>query len=252
MSSRTLDSPGEASGAAHMNKRVLLRLAGALLVGGFLLEAVVEVFHPSKEDPNKHAAVFAEYARSGAFTTIHLVQFIAILIGMAGFLVLYRALVSRGDVPVLARLAAAASIATGSAFAVLQAIDGVALKHAVDAWAKASGAEQAIRFADAETVRWLEWGANSYFRVLLGLTLLLFGLAIARTAIVPRWLGWSGVVSGLLFGVVGVIVGEVGFDHAQGPFSLAALLFFLVFAVGTLVVGWRTKERPAASTADAP
>ena len=235
-----------------MNERVLLRLAGAFLVGGLVLEAVAELFHPSKEDPNKHAAVFAEYARSGAFTTVHIVQFFAVLIGIAGFLVLYRALVARAVVPVLGKLAAAAAIATGVSFAVLQAIDGVALKHTVDAWVKASGGERAIRFADAETVRWLEWGANSYFRLLLGLTLVLFGVAVVRTRIVPRWLGWGGVLAGLLFMVVGVIVGEVGFDHRQAPFGLAALLFYLIFSVGILVVGWRTKEPPAGSGAPAP
>ncbi len=39
---------------------------------------------------------------------------------------------------------------------VLQAVDGVALKQAVDAWVSAPDAEEAARFASAETVRWLE------------------------------------------------------------------------------------------------
>jgi hypothetical protein len=56
-------------------------------------------------------------------------------------------------------------------------VDGVTLKQAVDAWAAASGTEEATRFADAETVRWIEWGLQSYFRVLLGVAFLLLGAA---------------------------------------------------------------------------
>jgi hypothetical protein len=61
-------------------------------------------------------------------------------------------------------------------------VDGVALKHAVDAWAHASGTQKAIRFADAETVRSAEEGINSYFRLLLGSTVVLFGARANRTA----------------------------------------------------------------------
>jgi hypothetical protein len=61
--------------------------------------------------------------------------------------------------------------------------DSRAGERAVDAWAAASDADKPIRFAAAETVRWLEWGANSFFQILLGLTLILFGLGIARSGI---------------------------------------------------------------------
>jgi hypothetical protein len=47
-------------------------------------------------------------------------------------------------------------------YGVLQAVDGVALKQAVNAWASAPEAEKAARFASAETIRWLEWGTRSY------------------------------------------------------------------------------------------
>jgi hypothetical protein len=221
---------------------MLLRVAGALLVAGFLLEFVAEAFHPSSVHPNNHAAVFTEYAKSDSFTAIHVGQFIAIIVGLAGLLVLYRALALRAQTPVLARLAAAATVATGALFAVLQAIDGVALKHSVDAWVAASGAEKSQRFATAETVRWLEWGANSYFRFLLGLSLVLFGTAVARSRIVPRWLGWSAALAGLFFIGVGVIVGEDGFTHGQGAVGLAAFVFYLAFSVGVLVTGWRRRD----------
>ena len=58
-------------------------------------------------------------------------------------------------------------------------MDGVTLKQAVDAWVAASGTEEASRFGDAETVRWIEWGLQSYFRVLLGVAFLLLALRLS-------------------------------------------------------------------------
>lgn len=79
--------------------------------------------------------------------------------------------------PRLALLAADAVVATAASWAALQAVDGVTLKQAVDAWAAASGTEKATRCADAEAVRWAEWGLQSYFRLLLGAAFLLLGAA---------------------------------------------------------------------------
>jgi hypothetical protein len=247
-----LRDAGQASppGADPTTESLLLRKAGALLVGGFVLEFIAELLHPSKAHPNNHVAVFTEYAKSDSFTAVHILQFAAILVGIAGLLVLYRALALRREAPVLAGLAAAASVATAASFAVLQAIDGVALKHAVDAWLRASGPEKSQRFASAETVRWLEWGANSYFRFLLGLSLILFGVAIMRSLIVPRWLGGSAAVAGVFFLVVGVLVGEDGFGHGQAGVGLAAFVFYLVFSIGLFVVGWR--GRSAVTSTDRP
>jgi hypothetical protein len=69
------------------------------------------------------------------------------------------------------------------------------------------GTRKGTRFANAETVRWTQWGLQSYFRLLLGLTFILFGTAVARTGLVLRWLGLSAVLGGLLYMAVGVAVG---------------------------------------------
>ncbi len=55
----------------------------------------------------------------------------------------------------------------------MQGLDGVGLKQAV------------MSLAGAETIRWLEWGLQSYFRVLLGLTFMLAGAAILAGRLVP-------------------------------------------------------------------
>jgi hypothetical protein len=66
-------------------------------------------------------------------------------------------------------------------YGVLQAVDGVGLKQAVNAWASAENGDKAVRFAAAETVRWLEWAVRSYQSFVFGLALILFGAAIAIT-----------------------------------------------------------------------
>ena len=125
----------------------------------------------------------------------------------------------------------------------MQAIDGVALKQAVDAWADASATEKTIRFADAETVRWAEWGVNSYFRLLLGLTIVLFGAAIVRTGIVARWLGWIGAIGGLLYMATGIAVGYSGFESGFGDADGDPIqLLLVIFVVGILVAGVRRKD----------
>ena len=224
----------------------LLRLSGWLLVGGFLLNAVVTMaFHPSGNEDD-HAEIFTEYANSGGWIATHLGQFAGVTIALAGLLVLYRALTTRGEVMMLTRLAAAATIASGAVWAVLQGLDGVGLKNAVDTWVASSETEKADAFSNAETVRWLEWGFQSYFRILLGLSLALFGVAIILRDLVPKWLGWVAVIGGLMFVTTGIDVGynglESSFQDMVAPISQVALL---VFALGILVTGARRRDQLA-------
>jgi hypothetical protein len=90
-------------------------------------------------------------------------------------------------------------VSTLALYGVLQAVDGVALKQAVNAWASAPDAEKAARFTSAEAIRWLEWGLRSYQNFALGLALLLFAAAVVRTAWVPRSIAYLMGLSGLTY-----------------------------------------------------
>jgi hypothetical protein len=230
-------TPG-AKGDARAEHRTL-RLAGGLLVGGFLVNLVVTVFHPSGGEDD-HQAIFTKYADSDAWVAIHLGQFVGVLIALAGLLALYRALTLHRDVSVLARFAAGATIATAAALAVLQAVDGVALKQAVEAWTDASGSQKSIRFENAETLRWLEWGVQSYFRVLLGFSFVLYGVAIVATRLVAAWLGWLAVLVGALSAAIGIDVGYSGLESGfQDAVGVAFLLAIVLFALGIGTTGAR-------------
>ena len=218
-----------------------LTLSGALLLVGFVVNAIQRmIWHPTGAEDD-HEAIFTEYAASDAWVATHLAEFVLVLVAFAGLLVLCFAL--RRETPYLALLAAGAIIATGATWAVLQAVDGVTLKQAVDAWVAASGTGEAARFADAEAVRWIEWGLQSYFRVLLGVAFLLLGAAAVVGRLVPSWLGVLLVVGGLLSLAVGVSVGYAGLESGfQDALGIAFQLVVLVFVVGVLVVGRRARE----------
>jgi|ERR671925_1570871 hypothetical protein len=71
------------------SERSTLILIGALLVGGFLLNAFVTMaFHPSGDEDN-HPAIFTEYANSGGWVATHAagaVSQIALLVFAVGVL----------------------------------------------------------------------------------------------------------------------------------------------------------------------
>jgi hypothetical protein len=111
-----------------------LRLSAVLLVVGFVLYVLVGFLHPDGP-ANNHRAVFAEYAGSASWTAVHVGQFAGMAVIIAGLLVLYFALdVGAGGAAWAARLGAVSAAVALGLYGVLQAVDGVALKQAVDAW----------------------------------------------------------------------------------------------------------------------
>jgi hypothetical protein len=220
-------------------QRRLLQIGGGLLAIGFVLFAfITQLFHPH-EDENNHPVIFDKYDHSEAWVIVHIGQFVAVLIALAGFVALHRLLETRGKDVILARLALGATIATAAVWAVLQAVDGTALKEATEAWAHTSGAEKTARFADAETVRWAEWGLQSYFRLLMGITFVLFSTALVRARLIGRLTASAGVIAGLLYMTVGIAVGHTGLDKPGGPIIQ---LLMLTFVGGILAAGLRTSK----------
>jgi hypothetical protein len=86
-----------------------------------------------------------------------------------------------------------------------------------DAWVSAPNTEKAARFASAEAMRWLEWGARSYHDFALGLALLLIAAAIVGTTGVPRPIAYLMGISGLTYLVQGWVVGRGLLGNAHHP-----------------------------------
>ena len=226
--------------------RAPLRLAATLAFAGFAVSVIAGLFHADTASANDHPATFAEYARSGIWTAVHLGQFAGMALLISGLLVLLVVLKApEGAMAWAARFGVASAVAALALYASLQAVDGVALKHAVDAWAAAAEPEKPARFATAEGIRWLEWGMRSYQSFVLGAALLLTGAVVVGARRVSGLIGYLMALSGLAYVAQGWIVGAEGFSSANTIPILAGIVLILVWSVWLLVSAWFGKDAPA-------
>lgn len=220
--------------------RPLLRMSTALLLVGQLLYVGITLFHTGGE-ANDHPAIFAAYAGSASWTAVHVAQFACMTIMLAGLLALFPALDGQAGTAGLAgRLGVALTTATLALYGAVLAVDGVALKQAVDAWANAPEAEKAAHFAAAEAMRWLEWGARSYENFTLGLALLC-AAAVVRTAQISRPIAHLIVLSALAHFVQGWLAGAEGFSGVHTIAIILAEALNGTWMTWLLVVTWRMR-----------
>ena len=232
-----------------MADRNSLRLSGTLLLIGLVVYEVMQFPHPGSPTPTDQAQ-FAAYATSSNWAAIHLGEFLGVAINVAGLVVLFFALnVSQGTPRWLAFFGAISAWVAGALAAVVYAVDGVALKQAVGAWASAPAAEQATRLASAEAIRWLETGARSYQELTSGVALVLFGTTIAATARIGRPIGYLMGLSGLLLIVMGWVAGTQGLGASiRGALFELVVLSSAIWTIWLLVVALRMEESVAASS----
>jgi hypothetical protein len=196
-------------------ERLILRLGSMAFLAGLVIIIVSTIFHPPGQPATNHPLVFAEYAASNTWIATHIGQFAGVMLVFAGGLVaLSRFLASSessGIVKALALLGLATAIIAASTFAILQAVDGIALKRAVDSWASAPADEKVASFRVAEGIRWIEVGINSIFHILQGSVAVIFGAAIVMSGLLHRWIGGLGILAGISTIILGVGVAYVGF-----------------------------------------
>jgi hypothetical protein len=219
-----------------------LRLSAGMMLVGQLLYVLLTLFHTGG-DANNHPAIFAGYASSEIWTAVHVGQFACMTIMLAGLFALYFALDTQvGATRWLSQLGAAATTVTLALYGGVLAVDGVALKQAVNAWASAPEAEKVARFASAETIRWLEWGMRSYVNFALGLAVLMFASAVARTTWVPRPIAYLMALSGLSYLVQGWLAGSEGFSEAHTMTIVLAEVLNAAWMIWLAVVAWRMQS----------
>ncbi len=102
----------------------------------------------------------------------------------------------------------------------------------------------AVRFASAETVRWMEEATGSYQYFVIGFTLILLAALIVWTARIPRPIGYLLGLNAVGYLVSGWIHGVAGFvPQGALPFLLGEICF-LIASVWLLIAGWRMPESP--------
>ena len=171
---------------------------------------------------------------------MHLGQFAGVAAIVFGLVFLYAALdTPHGGPRGLSQIGLVAVVAALALYGALQAVDGVAVKHAVDAWAASSGAEKAGRFQAAEAIRWLEWGTRSYHSFMIGLGFIFYGASIAWSGRVAKPIGYLMAGSGLAYLAQGWIIGSVGFSPLNVVPTLAGIVLVIVWSVWLTVAAFR-------------
>jgi hypothetical protein len=228
---------------------ITTRIGAAMLPLGVVVLVVTETLHPGREDPMDFPAVFREYAQSNIWTAVHLGEYFGFLLLLGGLVALYYSVSARRGMGAgLAPFGLAAAVAAAASFTVLQAVDGIALKRAVDAWVSAPAVQRSAAFAAAEALRWIEIAMNSLSFFLAGLTLFLYGVVIALGDVYPRWAGLIAVVSGAALMYDGaVVVAYEGF--VPSVIKLVGLLLLAVWAFVMAVLMWREGTRRRGSVA---
>jgi hypothetical protein len=214
----------------------------ALPLGIILFVVVTAILHPNREAPMDNPAIFTEYAQSDSWVAVHLAQWFAALLIIGGLVALYYSITTKPEAnAAVARFGFAAALLTGASLTMLQAVDGVALKWAVDAWASAPAGGEVAAFAAAQALRWTEYALQSYSFILLGLTFILYGLTIALGNVYPRWLGWLAAASGVAWIVHGLMVPYIGlFDSIP---RLVAIVLMALWAFIIAALMWRNSSR---------
>jgi hypothetical protein len=213
-------------------QRSLLRIGSIAFLAGVIIVIVSTAIHPSREDPANHPLVLAEYASDNSWIAVHIGQLAGgIMVFAGGFVALFRLLVQSesSTASILAWIGLALAIMTAGAIAVLQAVDGIALKIAADSWIAAPSEEEAITFRVGEGIRFIEYGTNSIFRILQGTLAIIFGVGTVKTKLFSRWIGGAGVVIGAITIYAGMEVAYFGFGYANigGLRGISMIIYFI-------------------------
>ena len=224
-------------------ERPMLRMGSVAFLAGIVITVVSTLFHASSEDLTNHPVVFAVYAQSGTWIAAHIGQFAGVMLIFAGgFVALFRLLVGSESrtASALSWFGLVLAIVTASTFAILQAVDGIALKMAVNSWyaAPVASEEKAIAFRIAEGIRWTEIGINSINRIIQGVVAIIFGVAIAKSAVLSRWIGIFGIFAGAATILAAVGVAYVGFAPLPIVGDVATITSF-AWAVILGIFMWR-------------
>jgi hypothetical protein len=224
---------------------ITTRIGALALPLGVILLVVSTIIHPSGEVMN-NPVIFMVYAQDDSWIAVHFGQWFGGLLFFGGLIAVYYSITARPDSGAgvaagVARFGFAAAVLTLASNTILQIVDGVALKWAVDAWASAPADQETATFAVAEGLRWTEYGLQGYSNILLGLTLILYGLAIALGTVYPRWVGWVAAGSGVAWIVHGLMVPYIGL-FSSPPRGVALVLMYLwAFIMAFLM--WRNSSR---------
>jgi hypothetical protein len=213
------------------------RTAAACAVGGSALLFAGTLAHPMAAEPNDALAAFTEYAADHLWIASHLTQLAGVTLMVVALLFLARELELAGAA--WARVAAAGAIVTLALAAVLQAVDGIALKRSVDAWAAAPASHKDAAFYAALAVRQVEIGLASLLCLSLGATAMLYAGVMLAHRTYPKWMAALAAAGGAATAAGGVVIAYAGFSSLAMTINMPANAVLLVWLLALGVSMWR-------------
>jgi hypothetical protein len=206
------------------------------IVGAILL-IVGTYLHPLGADPNDAVEAFTEYAVDHVWIASHLTQLVGVIFMVVALLVLTQELDCAGGKG-WSRIAAGGAIASLGVAAVLQAVDGIALKAMIDAWAASPAAQKEVTFHAAFAVRQIEIGLASMGNLLFGATAICYGVALLADDTYPKWMGGLAIVGGVATTISGGIMAYTGFSGLAMAISMPASFILLAWMLSLGVHMW--------------
>jgi hypothetical protein len=198
--------------------------------------------HPMTADPNVPLAAFTEYAGDSHWVASHLMQLFGVLL-MASALALLCRQMANGPAAEWAFLGIVGAVASAAVAATLQAVDGVALKAAINSWAASPAFNKSAVFQAAFAVRQIEMGLASITALLSGLTFSIVGIALLIDRQLPRWFGILAIAGGVPTAIAGIAIAYTGFSDLSMEINLPASSVLLIWMITWGVFGW-TRASP--------
>ena len=219
------------------------RIGATCAITGSILLFAGTYLHPQEADPNDPVAAFTEYAADQLWVASHLMQLMGVTLMVAALLFLAQQLESVSGTG-WSRLAAGGAIASLAVATALQAVDGIALKTMVDAWAAAPAVQKEVAFHAAFAVRQVEIGLASLLSLLFGLTVTVYGVALLVDHTYPNWVGGVAIMGGVPTMVAGVVMAYTGFSGLAMAINMPAGSILLVWMLALGVLMWRRGGGP--------
>jgi hypothetical protein len=221
-----------------MSQTALYRTGGVAMIAGAVAALLLNLAHGRSPDATSTEAQLRLAADRGGWTAVHLGLAVAVLMLTGGLVAVSRSLTLSPGAG-WARLGMGGALINGALFTALMATDGVAFKRVADAWAAAP--DKGALFQAGYVLRELDSALLSVWTLeFLGLTVLVYGLAIGTRSPYPAWLGPAGIVLGVAGLIDGLALGLGGLTF--GAFNVLFTAVSLLATAWLLVMGvhlWR-------------
>jgi hypothetical protein len=214
-----------------------LRFGAICAMLGVFLVIVSTSLHPMHADPNDPVAAFSEYAQDTLWVWSHLIRVAGVfLISVTLYFVC--ASITKGIASCFAAIGKISIYLLLSLVAILQAVDGIALKNMVDRLASAPPELKPVIFEATFAVRQVEIALASLTSLTLGVTIIMVGFACFLAPDYKRWLACLGIASGIGLFVSGVAIASSGFSalsmNLGMPSNMLAMVWVILLSISLL------------------